>query len=120
MNKPTWATVSAILLLTGSVMAMPPEGRGGPPQGRRGPPPIAEDLGLSGEAGQAFEALTERQHLALFRLHREQLRAERALHTQFEQELAKILSAEQLATFKSRRSVRGPAKACQWPESGRE
>lgn len=109
--KLTVVLLSALMLSTAS--ALPPRGMGGPEQGpgrgqnhRPGPPPdLGQMLDLEGETLAKVDALSEQQHLALYRLHREQMRAERALQAQFRGELAKILSPDQLSRFEQLRAA---------------
>lgn len=110
--KLTVILLSALVLSTAA--ALPPRGMSGPlpgagpgPGGERmpGPPPdLGAMLDLQGDTLAKVDALSEQQHLALFRLHREQMRAERQLQAQFRAELAKILSPEQLNRFEQMRS----------------
>ncbi|AVP98933.1 hypothetical protein C7S18_17890 [Ahniella affigens] len=115
--KLTVILLSAMLLSTAA--ALPPRGMAGPEPGPGrgqnqppGPPPdLGQMLDLQGEALAKVDALSEQQHLALFRLHREQMRAERALQEQFRGELAKILNPDQLQRFEQMRAGRRSAGA---------
>ncbi len=95
--------ILTLALATTAASALPPRGGPGPDHPR---PDLGRMLGLDGEALAKIDALSEQQHLAVFRLHREQMRAEQALHEQFQTELAKILTAEQMQTLKQHRQAR--------------
>lgn len=121
--KLTVILLSALMLSTAA--ALPPRGMSGPDHGpgrgpgaMPGPPPdLGAMLDLQGDTLAKVDALSEQQHLALFRLHREQMRAERALQAQFRGELAKILSPEQLSRFEQLRAERRPGAG---PGSGQQ
>lgn len=98
-----------LVLITSGLQALPPRGAGlsshppmagdAMPRMHRPPPDLGRRLGLTGDALARVDALAEQQHLALYRLHREQRRAVDAMHAGFKAELAKVLTPEQLATL---------------------
>ena len=92
-----------LVLATAAASALPPRGGPGPDHPR---PDLGRMLGLEGEALAKIDALTEQQHAAVFRLHREQMRAQQVLHEQFQTELAKILTTEQMQSLKQHRQAR--------------
>ncbi|MBK8284649.1 MAG: hypothetical protein IPK97_07005 [Ahniella sp.] len=91
-----------LVLAAAAASALPPRGGPGPDHPR---PDLGRMLGLDGEALAKIDALTEQQHLAVFRLHREQMRAQQVLHEQFQAELAKILTTEQMQSLKQHRQA---------------
>lgn len=71
------------------------------------PPDLTRLLGVEGDTAVRVDALAEQHHLAMFRMHREQMRARGEQRARFRAELAKILSAEQLARFDALGPPRG-------------
>lgn len=99
--------VLPLVLASAASPARPPDQP--PPFGpdRPGAADLARDLGLAGDAAARVDALAEQHHLAMYRMHREQMRARGQQRAQFRGELAKILSPEQLARFDALRPGQG-------------
>ena len=73
MTLTRFLMILTLALATTAASALPPRGGPGPDHPR---PDLGKMLGLDGEALAKIDALTEQQHVAVFRLHREQMRAE--------------------------------------------